>query len=573
MTQHKRISLSLWLGFLCTINFSQPAGNQVSGNLIQFNDNGAWCWYQDERAVVDTTLGKIIIGSVASGSGTGGKIRNGSVEAVIFELSSRMPKRYVLADWKDNCDDHNAPAFLIRPDGKYLSAYTAHYDKYCSRFRIFNGTEWEPELQFDWTTIPGGTDYTIAYSNLLYLSLENRIYNFARANHRSPNLICSDDFGDDWHYGGQLTSNSSHTYNKGYYKYWGNGIDRIDFILTEQHPRDTSTSIYHGFIRNGKSYASDGSMADSSIFDTLDIPSFHDFTPVFRDGTVIAGKAMRRCWISDLVRYKDGRISAIITARINDNEGGGSASVNPRHALIYCLFNGHEWAYSYMCEAGLKMYASEQDYTGLGALSPEDPNTVYLSTSVDPRDDTTDLTFHEIFRGITADEGRTWRWSPVTWNSECDNFRPIIPAWKTNHTALLWWRGKYTSAQNYDAAVVGIIEDPGETTGPVKYVSARRQGSSRPQDFLISEDSSGIYDVWVNFGESPQAGSTIRAGLEPGNLQSFRPELCRKVNSLCQAYLGRVKITARGSFRVYTEGEIIPAGISYARVGRSNHEE
>jgi hypothetical protein len=210
----KSICLLLWVGFLAAAGYCQPGSNQVIGNLIQFNDNGAWCWYQDERAVVDTAANKIILGSVASGSGTGGKMRNGSVEAVIFDLSARMPERYVLADWKENCDDHNAPAFFIRPDGKYLAMYAAHYDKYCSRYRIFSDTGWGTELQFDWTTIPGGTDYTIAYSNLLYLSSEKRTYNFARANHRSPNLICSVDNGDNWYFGGQLTTNSSHTYNK-----------------------------------------------------------------------------------------------------------------------------------------------------------------------------------------------------------------------------------------------------------------------------------------------------------------------------------------------------------------------
>jgi hypothetical protein len=30
----------------------------VEGNLIQFNDNGFWCWYQDERAVIDVNNNK-----------------------------------------------------------------------------------------------------------------------------------------------------------------------------------------------------------------------------------------------------------------------------------------------------------------------------------------------------------------------------------------------------------------------------------------------------------------------------------------------------------------------------------
>ncbi len=50
----------------------------VVGKLIQFNDNGGWCWYQDERAVVDTKTNKLIIGSEASGGS-----RSGRQEAVI----------------------------------------------------------------------------------------------------------------------------------------------------------------------------------------------------------------------------------------------------------------------------------------------------------------------------------------------------------------------------------------------------------------------------------------------------------------------------------------------------------
>jgi hypothetical protein len=39
-----------------------------------------------------------------------------------------------------------------------------------------------------------------------------------------------------------------------------------------------------------------------------------------------------------------------------------------------------------------------------------------------------------------------------------DNLRPVVPKWDTEHTALLWLRGSYTSAQSYDFDVVGLIE-------------------------------------------------------------------------------------------------------------------
>jgi hypothetical protein len=61
----------------------------VAGNLIQFNDNGNWTWYSDERSVVDTARGNLVVGSDACGIGVGGSPRAGDVEAVIYNLGSR----------------------------------------------------------------------------------------------------------------------------------------------------------------------------------------------------------------------------------------------------------------------------------------------------------------------------------------------------------------------------------------------------------------------------------------------------------------------------------------------------
>ena len=45
-----------------------PAAGQTSP--IVFNDNAGWCWYQDERVIINNN--KLIIGSIADASGTGG---------------------------------------------------------------------------------------------------------------------------------------------------------------------------------------------------------------------------------------------------------------------------------------------------------------------------------------------------------------------------------------------------------------------------------------------------------------------------------------------------------------------
>ena len=613
------LSTTLFFG----ITLAQLQYDIVNGNLIQFNDNGMWCWYQDERAVVDMDSGKLILGCDESQSGLGGSPRDGVISTIIFDMQTNTPKRYQLA--KFSCDDHNAPAFFIRPDGKYLAMYAQHYDAYNTRYSIFNGSSWTSEYTYDWRSKPGGTDYTICYNNLYYLSVENRMYDFSRANHRAPNFLLSTNYGDSWFWGGQLTTNQSNTYNKGYYKYWSNNIDRIDFIFTEQHPRDTTTSIYHGYIKNGKAYDSYGNMADNDIFDTTFIPSFLNFTKVFQEGTVLGKDTMRRCWLADVVTYNDGTLAAIITARVNNNTQGSDNSIYPDHHFIYCRFDGSRWDYSFLAKAGKKLYSSEADYTGLAALHPNDPNVVYISTPYSPVDTSINLGVREIWKGTTYDNGGKWTWTPITQNSVRNNIRPIVPFWDENNTVLLWCRGTYNSAQNFDAAVVGILDRELDTIGKKIYVDAdtfnttlsnglpfphtgpdNSNGASDGKwhirtsagngGFVISsaelaagENSPmlksqitvpkpGKYDVWVNFWgySTTSANWRVVAGLSSTSLQVYRSMACKTVDSseydtpplvyggtnifLYQAYVGRIEVDGSNTFEVFVDDSAYNVG-------------
>ena len=594
--------LMLTIASLCPL-FSQTGYDLVDGNLIQFNRNVTWCWFQDERAIVDSTNKKLIVGFV---TGLGSRA---NIEANIFDILSQTCENYILAEglgW----DDHNAPAFLLTPDGNYLTVYATHFDE-GSRFRIFDGSTWSPEELFNWNDTIGVGLYPAAYSNLWYLSDEDRVYNFARIFERSPNMMISADYGDYWTYGGMLTKPEE---NIGYFKYLGNGVDRIDFINTESHPRDYNTNIFHGYIKDGKSYKSDGTLMDSDITDTI-APKPSDFTLVFADGTIVNGDTMRRCWNADLQRYNDGSIAAIITARINNNEGGHDI-VYVEHCFIYCRYNGSLWTYSYLGRAGIELRGGEQDYTGLGALGPNDPNTIYISTTYDPRDNTF-LEVHEIFKGVTSDQGSTWVWTPVTRNSTRHNVRPIMPAWNDANSALLWLRGDQYA--NGDDAVVGILTRENELQGKMTYVDANAGNTTFTDNsplFTTGPDSSpgpddnrwhertntgngntvltssetgngenapmlktrfgvpdaGYYDVWVNFWGNLTDEWRVKAGLSPGNMQMFRQMACKQVEPadhtsdlilstgsneyLYQAYLGRTQ-SINDTIEVYIDDEAI----------------
>ena len=292
---------------------------------------------------------------------------------------------------------------------------------------------------------------------------------------------------------------------------------------------------------------------------------------------------MRRCWQADLMRYDDGVVAAIITARVNQSISLGypDNNVDPDHAFIYCRYDGVNWSYSYLGKAGKKLYSSEADYTGLAALYPNDPSTLYISTPYSPIDTNINLGVREIWKGVTSDNGVTWSWTPITQNSVRDNLRPIVPLWDNDNTALLWCRGTYSAAQSFDAAVVGVLDRRLESISKMTYVDADtinttlatseslvitgpdinegamdnkwhlRTGRGNSGSVLTSAElsagenapaiktrvavsSAGTYDVWVNFWGVPTitADWRIKAGLSTNTMQLFRSMACKEVDSI-----------------------------------------
>jgi len=434
---------------------SLPTAPIPSSSITQFNDNGGWCWYQDERAVVDTTGNKLVIGSVAFGGS-----RSGYVEAVIYDIAAKTSTRYTVSTGLSggNVDDHNAPAFNIRPDGRYVAMYSGHRSDCYSRYSIFDGSKWSAESRFDWASAgcpwAGASTNMVTYSNLWYT--DTGLYNIARSVGTDPAVLSSTNDGQSWSYLGRLMSTKQTGYVAGYFKYWGNNTDRIDFVGTEAHPRDFDNSLYHGYISGGKVYNSTGTVKDSSLKDssatTTNSVDINTYTQVFKTGSTIGGVQLNHAWNHDIVRYDDGTIAILGQGRV-----AGSGTSDPDKRMLYFRFDGSSWKPTYLVKAGPKLYSSEEDYTGLSALDPDDPHIIYVSTTVDPRDDKTTTSKHELYQGVTCDNGATWNWAPLTQNSSVDNLRPIVPKWDGTHKALLWMKGTYTSAQSMSMAIVGTV--------------------------------------------------------------------------------------------------------------------
>ena len=158
------------------------------------NDNGAWCWFQDERALVDPDGGVLVAGSIAAPEGPGGVDRAGNVELTVVDLRSGSTEVVVLHE-RFEADDHDVPALWRRRDGRWLAVYTKHKTDDLTRWRVSEPGDpraWGPEKTFDWSEFTGGRGVT--YSNLH--ELDGRLYCFARAVNDDPCALVSDDEGE-----------------------------------------------------------------------------------------------------------------------------------------------------------------------------------------------------------------------------------------------------------------------------------------------------------------------------------------------------------------------------------------
>ncbi len=121
-----------------------PAADPAADTLTVFHDGGAWCWFQDERAIVDR--GRLLMGVVAAGRK--GDLRSGNVELGIYDFAAAKSSVIELHPGLEQ-DDHDAPALLVRGDGRYLAVYTKHGGDNLIRYRISerpgDPNSWQPE--------------------------------------------------------------------------------------------------------------------------------------------------------------------------------------------------------------------------------------------------------------------------------------------------------------------------------------------------------------------------------------------------------------------------------------------
>jgi hypothetical protein len=427
------------------------ASAQAAPSVIVLNDDGGWCWFEDERAIVHE--GRLFVGTIAAGKRD--PSRKGNVEVTTLDLSTRAIERSVLHE-RFQIDDHASPALVVRGDGRLLAMYCKHGGENRIYYRVGESrgdtTRWQDEQAF----IPNERS-RVTYSNLFRLAAEHggrgRLYNLFRGydDTYKPSWMTSEDEGQTWTARGLWVDFPAEQKHRPYVKYASNGRDAIHFAFTEGHPRDFDNSIYHAYYRDGAFYRSDGARI-KSVVDGPVIPA--EATRVF------AADSNNVAWVSDL--HLDRAGWPVLAYSVQKNSAGlGPAhpDAGRDHRYRYAHWNGERWREREIAYAGSRLYPGEDDYTGNVCLDPSDPNVVYLSSNVDIRTGRPNNSGHyEIYRGARGESGDTWGWTALTQDSTMDNIRPIVPLGSGSGNLVLWLRGLYGSYTDYDLEVVARID-------------------------------------------------------------------------------------------------------------------
>jgi putative BNR repeat neuraminidase len=426
----------------CAARLIAPAREEPApGVPIVVAEDGAWCWFQDERAIlIDSTL---IVSSMGHG---------GDVQVASYDTETGERQQAVLHTRLER-DDHDVASLLPLDDGRVAAYYTRHdgFPHLYARASVRAGdlTSWSHERV---TSFP----FDVTYTNAFRFAEEGaapRIYLFFRGIDSGPTFIASDDDGATWSRPGRVIDAAVPTPtgwfpHRPYVKYATDGTGTIHLVYTDGHPNEyLHNSIYHLFLRDGALHRSDGTMvAAMRAGDSPALPP--DAGTRVYDGWQLPGG---QAWTWDAAIDGEGNPVAVFSTYPDPSRPFFD------HRYRYARWDGGAWQVHDIARAGTGIYYGEGYYSGGIALDPDHPDTVYFAADADPLsgEPTATATF-EIFRGVTRDGGATWSITPVTSGSTAHNLRPIVPRGHRDDTLLLWMQGSYDTYLAYETRIVAL---------------------------------------------------------------------------------------------------------------------
>lgn len=404
---------------------TSPTMNQAISADLPLRDGGGWCWFSDPRAVQYN--GKTYVGWIAP---------NGSIGISQIDHATKRRHYYTLAANFEQ-DDHDNPSIYIRPDGRILVTWALHNDPVGLHYKISTNPEditaWGSEQTI---ATPDGA---VSYNNPRYLSSLDRLYQHFRcrtgATSTRPHRICySDDDGATWSAPTILFTTPNH---RPYVKSQTNGVDRIDWYLTQGNPGENGliTDVYHAISKvvggELKHYRSDGTTEITAPITVTSLDKVYDST-----ASGVSG------WVWDLQYGADGHPRVLMERAVSDTD----------NRYIFSRWDGSAWTTPVeICTAGPRITTDvSSEYTGGLCFARGTVDTVIASRMSGVGG------YANLEKWNTSDNGANWaKVSDVTTDTTNGiiNGRPYVPKDAASDVELLWWRGTYASYTDFDTDV------------------------------------------------------------------------------------------------------------------------
>ncbi len=421
----------LLLPILACFTMSGCAAAGKSGDAyMQLADDGAWCWYQDPRAVyINGEHERLYLGWMT---------HDGKLQAGSYDLRTQERQIFTLRE-KWDVDDHNVNSFLVLPDKRLMAFYARHNRQglYCrTTQRPEDITAWEEEVCVC-------DDDRLTYSHPVYLSAEKRMYVFWRGKTWKPTFSTSTD-GKTWTPPQILVQEEGReTYGiRPYMKVASDGAGSIHFAFTDGHPhREATNCLYYLKYEGGAFYRANG----AKVGEMADLPVRHSQSDVVYD----AKPSKIRAWVWDIALDNNGR-PVIAYTRLPEKTD---------HRYHAARWTGEAWQDVEVTPGG-KWFPQTQEgkeekepyYSGGIMLDHGDTNVIYTSRPING--------VYEIERWTSSDDGKTWTASPLTKDSQKNNVRPVIPrGFDKASPCVLWMHGDYIHYTNYQTDIrLGFLE-------------------------------------------------------------------------------------------------------------------
>lgn len=421
----KRLTLLLALGVLLGCEEGDRLPSASDTTITTFTEDGAWCWFQDPRAVYYE--------GEHQRTYTGWMTKSGQLVVAQYDHNTGQIDSLVLKEQWD-IDDHNTPSFLVRPDGHVMAFYARHNKVGLYARRTLNPEDisaWEDEVLVS-------DEDRITYSHPVQLKAEsNRIYVFWRGPSWKPTFSYSDD-GITWSESQILIQQEGREDDdiRPYLKVVSDSDSTIHFAFTNGHPRnEPANSVYYIKYSSGVFYGAD----DAAIGTMNQLP----IDPLNSDIVYDANQNQVRAWVWDIALDSEGRPHIAYTRLPEET----------MHQYYYAFWDGAGWEDHFVAEAGGWFPQTEPGkeerevhYSGGISINQHRPSVLYFSHNSNGQ--------FEISRAETPDQGNTWNIEPITSNSTHLNVRPVFPhGYEGEGDHVLWMSGAYVHYTNYNTAI------------------------------------------------------------------------------------------------------------------------